>query len=530
MKIKIALFCLSLFGPPSYAASFGNSVEAGKIYINGQWLAAQNTALSPNAGQSNAIMSGIGVGLGADLRKSALNFLNGNAGLLHLNAATSWGTPAIQKGNEIETHRIGKIWRGLPVVGGEALVHFAQGKVLFANADATELDHLSNLPRLSSIEARNLAFASYSGSAVATDLPKLEVLILENASSVREARLVYEVTVHDRDAFGSDVHFIDANRGDEVKVRSNVHTLAPRIVLGGAGNETDFDFDASRWRPIYAEQGACNQPVTSWWNSANTVFAGEGSPVACENVDSRKLASAKAAWNNAGQVYEYYRSAHNRNSIDDRGMQIVSIANFGGEKFANAAWYADKKVMLYGYGDGVNYYDFAAPLDVAGHEITHGITSATAALEYSDEPGALNESYSDVFGKLIAFKNGKPSDWTIGRELYRDGVSFVRDMDRPEIGHYRDYQFRGELCNRLNDFCGVHSNSGIPSKAAVLLARKIGLDKLGKIYYLTLTQLLRSNSNFHDAKAQTEAACSSLYGASSPDCRAVRTAFESVGI
>jgi aureolysin len=162
--------------------------------------------------------------------------------------------------------------------------------------------------------------------------------------------------------------------------------------------------------------------------------------------------------------------------------------------------------------------------------MTHGVTAHTANLEYSDQSGALNESYSDVFGKLVAYKFGKANDWKLGKDLFKDGQRFVRDMENPEVGHMNDYKYKGEFCSRFNDFCGVHTNSGIPSKAAVLLAKKIGLEKLGKIYYLTLTQLLRTNSDFQEAKAQTQAACSTLFGEQSPDCAAVGEAFSAVGI
>jgi Zn-dependent metalloprotease len=130
----------------------------------------------------------------------------------------------------------------------------------------------------------------------------------------------------------------------------------------------------------------------------------------------------------------------------------------------------------------------------------------------------------------VAFKNGKGSDWKLGRDLFKDGSTFIRDMENPEVGHNKDYLHRGQVCHRFNDFCGVHTNSGIPNRAAVILAKKIGLEKLGKIYFLTLTQLLRTNSNFAEAKAQTQAACATLFGASSKDCAEIAPAFEAVGI
>jgi bacillolysin len=544
MKIQNSLLLLGLLLSPNFALVTANASEAGKIYLNGEWISARVALPKFNNTQTNALMSGItGQGSAAtmDLRKLALQFLNDNGEALHWNSASAWQLPTVQNGSALETHRIAKTWHGMPVIGGESLVHFSKGNFLFASADNTELGSISPTPRLIATEARDLAFASYSGSAVSTEAPKLEVLIL-SASPAREARLVYEVTVRDRDTFSSDVHFIDANRGDEVMVQSNVHTVAaPRVVVAAAGDETDFDFDTSKWTALYAgSQSGCTAPITSsvsgwlssWWSAkpAAEAIADDGNPATCETVDARVMASGMAAWNNSGMVHSFYQTTFKRNSIDDRGMQIKSIVNFGGVKFPNAAWFNDKKIMLYGNGDPSKYNDFALPLDVAGHEMTHGITASTANLAYEAEPGALNESYSDVFGKLIAFKNGRGSDWKIGRELFRDGVGFVRDMENPEIGNTANFKYRGQLCHRFNDFCGVHANSGIPSRAAVIMAKKLGLEKLGKLYYLTLTQLLRSNSSFADARAQTEAACSTLFGASSEDCRTVSSAYQAVGI
>ncbi|MGZ3693737.1 MAG: M4 family metallopeptidase [Bdellovibrionota bacterium] len=548
MKTRNLIWLLSLVLSSTVVTAHASGIEVGKIYLNGKWVTAQQYLPAVTMNQNALVIPGMNnsvAGIGLDSRKSAIQFLNDNSALLNLDSSSGWASPSVQRGAGIETHRIAKTWQGLKVMGGEALVHFANGKLLFANADDTALGQLSATPRLSAEDASKLAFASYSGSAVAADAPKLEVLIINNGSA-KEARLVYEVTVRDRDMFSSDVHFIDANRGDVLKINSNVNTVAPRFVMSAVGDESDFDFDESTWKPILADQSGCRGThapaaqsgwLSDWWsgNAAKPAVAPassalDDSPTTCQTLDARVMASANAAWTNSGLVHSFYKTVFNRNSIDDHGMQIKSIVNFGGQKFPNAAWTNDKKVMLYGYGDQSKYNDFAIPLDVAGHEMTHGITASTAALDYSSESGALNESYSDVFGKLIAFRSGKGSDWKLGRDLYRDGVGFVRDMENPTIGNNADFQYRGQPCHRFNDFCGVHANSGIPSRAAVLMSKKLGLEKLGKLYYLTLTQLLRSNSNFADARAQTEAACSTLFGAGSEDCRNVSAAFQAVGI
>lgn len=295
--------------------------------------------------------------------------------------------------------------------------------------------------------------------------------------------------------------------------------------MAGLGNDQDFDVisgtaEMSLWKTMFADKGC---------DSATELRGNPGAPTPCNAADEKVTTSSTYAWNNAGMVHEYYLSTHNRDSIDGNGMAMNSAVNFG-DAFSNAASVNDKSFMIYGMGDGVQLNDFAIGLDVAGHEMTHGVTARTSALVYRDESGAINESYSDVFGKLVAFKLNKTNDWKLGKELFKDGVRFIRDMENPQIGHVRDQKYKGQPCSRANDFCGVHSNSGIPNKAAVMISKSIGLEKMGKLYYLTNTQLMRSSSNFKEQRAQTEAACSTLFGAGSADCQAVTASFVAVGI
>ncbi len=517
------------------ALGFATEANAsGKIYLNGKWVNSLDLGSSPTAS-----VPGFGVfdldHKPEDLRGKVLSFLNANSSLLATNSLSiAWGDPVVAKSDELETHRVSKTWNGLEVLGGEALVHLKEGKVLFANADATPLTHLNLQVQLPSQEAAKIAFSSYRGSALKAETPELKVLAV-GESAGKEARLVYSVKVVDLDALSSDVHYIDANSGQEVLVLTNVHTAASRTVMSGTGSRDDMEIVTnaderminSKFTTLYSDSGCDSSGGFQFWDRWSNPSASNS---ACRELAPDVMASALSAWNNSGKVYDYFSSTHRRNSVDGRGSTIRSVVNFGGAGFRNAAWYNDRRIMLYGMGDGRQYNDFASSLDVVAHEITHGITANTAALVYASESGALNESYSDVFGKLVAFRSSRSGDWKIGRDLFRDGRSFIRDMENPEVAHTRDFKFRGEQCHRFNDSCGVHTNSGIPNKAAVLLAKRIGLERLGKIYFLTLTQLLRSSSTFQDARAQTEAACATLYGRGSSDCRAVSESFEAVGI
>jgi len=522
------------------AASFDTqAASSGKIYLGGKWVDSDASAFSPSAAIPGFGSLGL-QGVTADHKSEVLRFLRGNNLLLGNLSQVSWNEPSVQFGDALETHRVRKSWNGLEVLGGEAVVHLKQGKLAFASADETPLGHLSAAPLLAASQASEIAFSSYRGNALKASAPELKVLVLGRTGE-KEARLVYEVTVTDIDAISSDIHFIDANSGQEALVTTNVQTVAKRRVLSGTGTRDDMAIVTNtnaeqmineKFKTVYDDSGCAGSGGGfSFWESWRR--SREASPTAgntsCSTLEPPVMASALSAYTNSGKVLDYYLNAHRRNSVDGSGLALRSVVNFGGPSFHNAAWYNDRRIMLYGMGDGRQFNDFASSLDVVGHEITHGLTSNTAALVYASESGALNESYSDVFGKLVAFRSGGGADWKIGRDLFRDGTSFIRDMENPDVAHTKDFKYRNEPCNRFNDSCGVHDNSGIPNKAATIIAKRLGNDKTGKIYFLTLTQLLRSSSDFREARAQTEAACATLFGRS-PDCQVVSDAFTAVGI
>lgn len=491
-----------------------------QISINGEWHAAKE-ASQVDVWNNNALINSKIPAFGKAL---ARQFIEQNNQLLGVNEKITLDAVSENTSDQFHTVRMQKKLWGLEVRGGEAVVNISNNRVELVNADNTNLDGIQVIPSLSSKDAENIAFASYQGKALSAGDTKLKVLVSKDANGENIANLVYQVTVRDQDRLSSDIHFIDAQRGREVLATSNVHTIKDRKVSAGAGNDSDFDLDETNYKLVYADAG-CNR-LSMLDNFAVKATA----PKTCNKVSKPLAQSADYAFKNSGLVYDYYKTEHNRDSIDNAGLPMKSVINFG-SKFSNAAWISDKSIMIYGMGDGKMFNDFAVALDVAGHELTHGITSRTADLEYVGESGAMNESYSDVFGKLIDIKYGKgAADWKIGKSLFKDGKNAIRDMENPEVGNTKDFKYRGETCGRDNDFCGVHTNSGITNKAAVMIVKAIGADKTAKIYYLTLTQLLRSTSDFKDARAQTEAACAKLFGKDSADCKTVSSSFAAVGI
>jgi len=272
-----------------------------------------------------------------------------------------------------------------------------------------------------------------------------------------------------------------------------------------------------------------------------------GKLVRGEGTKTSKDTFVNEAYDYSGYVFDFYKAVFNRTSVDDKGMRLDSTVHYREdprEAFDNAFWNGTQ--MVYGDGDGEIFDRFTKCLDVIGHELTHGVTQFEAGLAYQGQPGALNESLSDVFGSLVKQWSLKQSaakaDWLIGAGLLAKGVHGValRSMkapgtayDDPQLGkdpqpaHMKNYD------HSAGDHGGVHINSGIPNHAFFLAATAIGgnaWDKAGKIWYDTLCNRLRPNSNFADAANATIKSATDLFGANSAEKKAVQAAWKTVGV
>jgi Zn-dependent metalloprotease len=202
--------------------------------------------------------------------------------------------------------------------------------------------------------------------------------------------------------------------------------------------------------------------------------------------------------------------------------------------------------MVYGDGDGRIFREFTKALDVIGHELTHGVTQHEAGLNYRGQAGALNESFSDVFGILVKqYKRGETaekSDWLVGAGLFMPGVKAkgIRSMKAPGTAYDDPILGKDPQPAHMNDYIvttedngGVHLNSGIPNRAFYETAIRLGgnaWEKAGNIWYKTLTEKLRPNSNFRNAMTLTVTAAGELYGINSLEQKAVREAWSEVGL
>lgn len=231
---------------------------------------------------------------------------------------------------------------------------------------------------------------------------------------------------------------------------------------------------------------------------------------------------------NMRKAFDYFRDVHNRKAIDDNNQSLISIIHIteNGQQVDNAFW--NGRMMIYGNGREV-FKPLAGSLDTGGHEMSHGVIQHTANLIYQFQPGALNESFADVFGVLI-----DPDNMLLGETIMQPGRGIaLRDLLNPNNPQVLSPQpahmseFREMPIDQDNG--GVHVNSGIPNRAAALIMESIGKDKTGDIYYRALAHYLNRNSEFVDARNAVEQATRDLFG-DGVELDAVRSAFDSVGI
>jgi Zn-dependent metalloprotease len=257
-------------------------------------------------------------------------------------------------------------------------------------------------------------------------------------------------------------------------------------------------------------------------------------------------AAVNRAYDGFGKTRDFYKEVFERNSIDGRGMRLEGYVHRG-TGFNNAFW--DGQEMVFGDGDEQIFTDFTKSLDVIGHELTHGVTEFTAGLVYHNQPGALNESMSDVMGSLVKQwslrQTAAQADWLIGAEVTTPGIEAdaLRSMKAPGTAFDNDLMGRDPQPDHMDNFAhlpdteegdsgGVHINSGIPNKAFYLTAIAIGgnaWESPGHIWY---ESLLASNAmtQFQDFADTTFAKADQLYGTGSAEQQAVQAAWKEVGI
>jgi bacillolysin len=457
---------------------------------------------------------------------------------------------------ETARYRIRQHFRGITVLGAQATLHL--------HGDRAELvgrlvptPAVATVPTLSADQARERALSDLRAAGVMVHNLKPEERMLLNYDRPSAELVVYPDGTTDHLAYQVRVrpnmidwweYIVDAHTGNILlKYNRTCDADATATARDLTGTErvihtyqTDKYYLIDASRPMFnARQSQIPNQLTGAIvtydyqnrypaNSSFNLISSSG------NTWDPKAVSAQY---NASVVYEYYRTVHNRNSLDDKGGSILSfinVADADGGGMDNAYW---NGVGMY-YGNGRSVFNpLVQALDVSGHEMTHGVVQATADLRYLGQSGALNESFADVFGCMIERNN-----WKMGEDVVRQGIytsGAMRDLSDPHNGTSQGKEgwqprtmkeYRKLPNTTAGDNGGVHVNNGIPNYAFYLFANAVGKEKAEQVYYLTLTDYLSASSQFADMRIAARLACVDLFGEDSPEEKAVTAAFDSVGI
>ena len=250
------------------------------------------------------------------------------------------------------------------------------------------------------------------------------------------------------------------------------------------------------------------------------------------------------AFLSAGLVWDLFADAFGRRSVDGNGTPLSVTVHYG-QRYDNAFWNGEQ--LVFGDGDGEIFESFTRPPDVLAHEFTHGVTQFTAGLAYQGQPGALNESVSDVFAALTRQRaldqRADQADWLIGVGIFRPGVRAraLRSMiepgtayDDPRLGRDPQVGSMADFVDTEEDSGGVHLNSGIPNRAFALAARALGghsWERAGRIWYEALTSgEVDARTDFAGFAAATVAAASRSFPGDAAVESAVAEAWAQVGV
>lgn len=450
--------------------------------------------------------------------------------------------------------RVQQVVGGVPVWQGEAIVHLnPDGELSTVTDELKENVAVNTVPNFSGEDAIGMARGMYRGSKKLTEAPKVDLWIFRDDD---RDHLAYRVQMRREDGTkdtAMPVIFIDAQTGEKIFEYDNLQTgsgpslYSGTVTVGTSVSGTTYYLENTT-RKVGTFDNRNTTASTYRFTDTNDVW------------DSSTQRAAIDAQFGAEKTMEYFQNVHGRNGIDGSGgpayytsavgaVGLISSKVHYSTNYNNAFW--NGSYMTYGDGDGTTFTPLVT-LDICGHEMTHGVTERTANLTYAGESGALNESFSDVFGAMVErYADGATSanTWKIGEDAYTPGTAgdALRRMDNPNaVGdpdHYSLRAYPGSCTpSSSNDNCGVHTNSSISNHAFYLIAQggtnrvsgvavpAIGPDDAARIWYRALTVYMTSGTNFAGARTATINAANDLFGASSAQASSVATGWCAVGV
>jgi len=451
--------------------------------------------------------------------------------------------------------RYERTYNGLPVLGGDLVVHETKaGKttgVTKATKATIKVASLKPAIAANKAEKQALTAAKAAGSEKTAADSSRKVIWAADGKPV----LAYETVVGglQDDGTPSQLHVItDAATGKKLFERQGIETGTGKSLYSGTVS-LNTTLSGSTYQLTDGTRGShktYNKKHTST-SSAGTLFTdaddtwGTG---AASSSTTDQTAAVDAAYG-AQETWDFYKNTFGRSGIKNDGVAAYSRVHYG-NAYVNAFW--DDSCFCMTYGDGTSNTHPLTSLDVAGHEMSHGVTSNTAGLDYSGESGGLNEATSDIFGTGVEFYAANSSDvgdYLIGEKIDINGDGTpLRYMDKPSkdggsadswsssVGNL-DVHYSSGVANHffylLSEGSGAKTINGVSYNSPTSngsTVTGIGRAKALQIWYKALTTYFTSSTNYKAARTGTLSAASALYGSSSTEYAAVAAAWSAVNV
>ncbi|MEV0280897.1 M4 family metallopeptidase [Streptomyces sp. NPDC050610] len=528
-----------------------NTLRAAALIASAAMVAVGVQAGSATA-QPDRESGATAVQLSAAQRTSALRVTQdgaaATAGKIGLGAKEKLVARDVVKDADGTVHtRYERTYAGLPVLGGDLVVHVAKnGARSVTKATEATIAVPGTDAKLAPAAAKKSALAASSAkknAKTAANAAPRKVIWAASGKPV----LAYETVVSgvQPDGTPSELHVItDAATGAKLFQNEAIETGTGTSTYSGKVNLTTTKSGSTYQLTDGARGGHKTYDLKQGTSGTGTLFTD------ADDVwgGGRQTAGVDAHYG-AAVTWDYYKNVHGRNGIRNDGRGAYSRAHYG-NNYVNAFWQDSCFCMTYGDGSG-NTHPLTA-LDVAAHEMSHGVTAATARLNYSGESGGLNEATSDIFGTAAEFyanNAADPGDYLIGEKININGNGTpLRYMDKPsKDGPSKDYWYSGlgnvdvhyssgpanhwfyliSEGSGPKDINGVHYDSPTSDGSKVT---GIGRAKAEKIWYKALTTYFTSTTNYKAARAGTLKAAGDLYGTTSAEYKAVGAAWTGINV
>ncbi|MFI0016210.1 M4 family metallopeptidase [Streptomyces griseus] len=441
---------------------------------------------------------------------------------------------------------------GLPVLGGDLVVKESaagrtEGVSKASKATSAQLKAVGLTadvaPAAAEKQALGAAKAEGSKAEKAENAPRKVVWLGSGAP-----QLAYETVVGglQHDGTPNELHVLtDATTGEKLYEWQAVHNgigntqYNGQVTLGTAPSYTLTDTTRGNHKTYNLNRGS---------SGTGTLFSGPDDIWGDGTPQNAETAGADAHYG-AAETWDYYKNVHGRSGIRGDGVGAYSRVHYG-NNYVNAFWQDSCFCMT--YGDGSGNVKPLTSLDVAAHEMTHGLTSVTAKLVYSGESGGLNEATSDIFAAGVEFYSNTsedPGDYLVGEKIDINGDGTpLRYMDKPsKDGASKDYWYSGignvdvhyssgpanHWFYLLSEGSGAKTVNGVNYDSPTsdgLPVTGIGRDKALQIWFKALTTKFTSTTNYAAARTGTLAVASELYGATSPEYAAVAHAWAGINV